>query len=96
MAGDKSVSDRIETHPFPRGRVQAEWRNQGWTLRHAATGALVARLRPTGRDDRVEILYRGYQGRWLASGPFGRTILPLDQALDAIAHEPVFWSWLRS
>jgi hypothetical protein len=40
------------------------------------------RLRPTGQDDRVELLYRSlWKERWTKAGPFGRTALPLDQAL---------------
>jgi hypothetical protein len=28
---------------------------------------------------------------WASTGPFGRTVLPLDQALRFIATEDIFW-----
>jgi hypothetical protein len=94
LAGDQTISETIECFPFPRGQVQVEWRNRGWTLYHAATGARVARLRPTGRGDRLDLFYWSYKQRWIAPGPFGRASLPLQEALAAIAHEPVFWTWI--
>jgi hypothetical protein len=73
--------------PLPaRGQLLAERRNRGYTLYRAGSGALVARLRPTGQDDRVEVLnYALWKERWTKAGPFGRTVLPLDQALRFIA-----------
>ena len=42
----------------------------------------VARLRPTGRNDRVEVFYWPlWKGRWTSAGPFGRTILPLGDSV---------------
>ena len=70
----------------------AERRNRGYTLHHALSGAPVARLRPTGRKDSVEVLYwSAWQERWATTGPFGRTILPIDEALHFIAQEDIFW-----
>ncbi len=58
-----------------RGLLRAERRNRGYTLYHAASGAPVARLRQTGKDDRVEVLYWSlWKERWTSAGPFGRTI----------------------
>ncbi len=51
------IVQRIERFQFPRGAVMFERRNRGYTLYHAASGAPVARLRPTTRKDSVEILY---------------------------------------
>jgi hypothetical protein len=91
MADD--IVQRIERFPFPRGAVVAERRNGGFTLYHALSGAPVARLRPTGSNDSVEILYWStWKERWAATGPFGRTILPVDDALHFIAHEDIFWA----
>ena len=68
---------RIENFHCRRGQLLAERRNRGYTLYRASSGALVARLRPTGQDDRVEVLYWSlWKGRWTKTGPFGRTILP--------------------
>jgi hypothetical protein len=50
----------------------------------------IARLRPTGDGDKVEVLWWNGE-RWGASGPFGVAAMPLDQALDYVASEPAFW-----
>jgi hypothetical protein len=58
----------------------------------AQSGALVARLRPTGSGDRFEVLYWSlWKDRWASTGPFGRTVLSIDDALRFIAHEDIFW-----
>jgi hypothetical protein len=52
-----------------------------------------ARLRPTGQDDRVEVPYWSlWKERWTNAGPFGRTVLPLDDALQFIASEDILWA----
>jgi hypothetical protein len=56
MAEDPIIQ-RIESFRCRRGQLFAERRNRGYTLNRANSGALVARLRPTGQDDRVEVLY---------------------------------------
>ena len=50
------VAQRIERYQFPRGAVTAQRRNRGYTLSHVLSGALVARLRPTGDNGRFEVL----------------------------------------
>jgi len=91
MADD--IVQRIARLRFPRGAVVPERRNRGYTLRHALSGAPVARLRPTGCDDSVEVFYwSAWKERWTAVGPFGKTVLPVDAALHLIAHEDIFWA----
>jgi hypothetical protein len=92
MAEDPIIQ-RIESFRCRRGQLFAERRNRGYTLYRASSGALVARLRPTGQDDRVEVLYWSpWKERWTNAGPFGRTVLPLNQALKFIASEDIFWA----
>jgi len=87
------IIERIENFASRRGRLLAERRNRGYTLYRAVSGALVARLRQTGKDDRVEVLYWSlWKERWTRAGPFGRTVLPLDDALRFIASEDIFWA----
>jgi hypothetical protein len=87
------VIARIESFQCRRGRLHAERRNRGYTLYRAGSGTLVARLRPTGRDGRVEVLYWSlWKERWSSAGPFGRTMLPLEDALQFIASEDIFWA----
>jgi hypothetical protein len=76
------------------GGVEAARSGKGYSLFAAATGAPIARLRPTGSDDKIEVLWwRGE--RWAPFGPFGKTVLPLKEALDLIASELAFWIGAR-
>ena len=86
---DDEIIRRIERFPFRRGPVAAEWRNKGYTLVSADTGPSA---RKDGRDDLMEILYWSlWKQRWAPVGPFGQTVVPLDEALRIIAGEPIFW-----
>jgi hypothetical protein len=73
-----------------RGEVIVRKVARGYSLFRAGTGAPIARLRPTGKADMVQVLWWNGE-RWRASGPFGIATLPLDKALDYIATEPAFW-----
>lgn len=75
------------------GGVLVECRSGGYSLRLEATGAPIARLKPVGTDDLMRILYWSYRNRWEDVGPLGGLILPLDEALERIARDPVFWNW---
>ncbi|MGO9729963.1 hypothetical protein [Mycobacterium sp.] len=87
------IIQRIESFRCRRGQLLAERRNRGYTLYRASSGTPVARLRPTGQDDRVEVLYYSlWKERRTKAGPFGRTVPPLDQALRFIASEDIFWA----
>ena len=83
---------RIETWRWPpeRGGVAVVRANRGYTLYSRRTGAPVARLRPTGQDDKVQVLWWRREG-WGNPGPFGREVMPLDEALEFIASESFFW-----
>ena len=63
---------------------------RGYSLFSARTGGPIARLRPTVEADLVQVLWWNSK-RWSASGPFGVATMPLDEALDYIVTEPVFW-----
>ena len=76
------------------GGVEVTRSRRGYSLFAATTGAPIARLRPTGRDDQVEVLWWRREG-WAPFGPFGKTVLPLDEALQLIASEPAFWIGIR-
>jgi hypothetical protein len=87
------IIQRIESFRCRRGQLAAERRNRDYTLYRADSGSPVARLRPTGENDRVEVLYWAlWKERWASAGPFGRTILPIDDALRFIASEDIFWA----
>ena len=76
---DDPIIQRIECFRCSRGTLHAERRNRGYTLYSARSGALIARLRPTGSDGRFEVLYWSlWKDRWASTGPFGRTVLSID------------------
>jgi len=84
------VRDRIAAYAFPHGGVEVVRANRGYTLYSRRTDAPVARLRPTGDGDKVQVMWwRGTA--WAASGDFGPVVMPLDQALQFIATEGFFW-----
>ena len=81
------------SYRFARGNVLVERRNRGYSLYHAESGAPIARLRPNADDGCVEVLYWSlWKERWSPAGPFGRTVLPLDEALRFVACEDIFWA----
>lgn len=87
-----AIIQQIEQFHCPRGRLFAERRNRGYTLYDAQSGAPVERMRQVGQQDRFDILYWSlWKERWASTGPFGRTILPINDALQFIAHEDIFW-----
>ena len=83
---------RIEAYPWPswRGGVEVARANKGYTLHSLRTGGPVARLRPTGQGDQVQVLWWRREA-WGNPGPFGREVMPLDEALEFIATEGFFW-----
>ncbi len=83
---------RIEAYRWPPGRgdVEVVRANRGYTLHSRRTGGPVARLRPTGQGDRVQVLWWRREA-WGNPGPFGREVMPLGEALEFIASESFFW-----
>jgi hypothetical protein len=90
-ASPDPLQARLEAFNQARGGgVAVHKAGHGSSLLSARTGAPLARLKPTGEADKVQGLW--WNGaRWGASGPFGIATMPLDQALDYIASEPLFW-----
>ena len=87
------IIQRIESFHCSRGQLVAERRSRSYTEYRTSSGAPVARLRLTGQPDRVEVLYWSlWSETWKKAGPFGRTVLPLDEALQFIASEDIFWA----
>jgi hypothetical protein len=72
------MRDRIAAYPFPCGGVEVVRASRGYTLYSRRTDGPVARLRPTGEGDEVQVLWWRGQA-WTAPGDFGPLIMPLDQ-----------------
>src|SRR4051794_16030299 len=64
------VLERIAAYRWPPGGVTARRVKRGYSLFSARTGAPVARLRPLGDGERVEILW-WRRDAWGSAGPFG-------------------------
>src|SRR3954452_5856099 len=75
--------------PWPRGGVEVIRANRGYTLYSRRTGGPVARLRPTGKEDNVQVLWWRREA-WAAPEYFRPFILPLDEALDWLSSEGFF------
>src|SRR5215207_1850120 len=76
MAGADAMRERIAAHPWPRGGVEVLRANRGYTLYSRRTGGPVARLRPTGKEDNVQVLWWRREA-WATPGDFGLLTLPL-------------------
>lgn len=91
MSADDPLRERIEAFNRTRGGgVLVHKTGRGYSLTSERTGAPIARLKPTGDADKVQVLWWNGQ-RWAASGPFGIATMTLDPALDYIASDPMFW-----
>jgi hypothetical protein len=51
-------------------------------------------LRPTGKDDDVEVLWWSHRDKWESIGDFGGIILSLDEALEYVAKDPLGCFWI--
>ncbi len=92
VAYDDALLERIRAFDQSRGGGVVVARvNKGYSLFSAGTGRPIARLRPTGRGDEVEVLW-WRRGKWGRIGGFGGRVMPLDQALTYVAETPLFWS----
>lgn len=90
MSTDAMLEHLDEFNRARGGGVVVRKLARGSSLFSERTGAPVARLRPTGADDKVQVLWWNGE-RWGASGPFGIATMTLDRALDDVANEPNFW-----
>ena len=75
------------------GGVRIEKRSKGYSLFREDNGRPIARLRPSGKGDLVEILWWSHRKRWERIGDFGPMVMPLEESLQYIARDPigVFW-----
>ena len=104
--GHSGASVRAITLDFVQYRIEAFNREQGggvvvrkdrngYTLVREESGVPIARLRSKDTNGKYEVLYWSPDtDRWRAVGINGGTVLPLDEALDFIAADPMdcFWT----
>ena len=91
MTQSDPMLERLEAFNRDRGGgVVVRRAAKGYSLYSERSGGPVARLKPTGEDDKVRVL-AWHCGKWGASGPFDVPTMTLDRALDYVASNPFFW-----
>jgi hypothetical protein len=75
------------------GGVLIQKQSKGYSLFREDNGRPVARLRPAGKGDLVEVMWWSHRDKWDQIGDFGPMVKSLDEALDYIAKDPmgIFW-----
>jgi len=92
MPASDPMRERIEAFNQARGEgVAVHKAGRGYSLTSERTGAPLARLKPTGDADKVQVFWWNGQ-RWAEPGPFGIETMTLDEALGRIASEPHSWT----
>ncbi len=94
MAAPGPIMARIGAYNKAKGGgVLIRKQSKGYSLFREDTGKPVARLRPTGRKDEVEVMWWSHRHKWDQIGDFGPMTMPLDKALDYIARDPMGFFW---
>jgi hypothetical protein len=89
------VLERIEAFNVANGGgVLIRKAAKGYSLFREDTGRPIARLRPTSKADLFEVMWWSHREKWEQIGDFGPMVMPIDDALDYIAKDPIgcFWS----
>jgi len=91
---DDKIALRIEAFDAANGGGVGWYEDKGaYHLYLLETEAPIARLKPIGTSDEVRLGYWSHRRKWEDIDGMGGCILPLDQALDQIANNSVFWTW---
>jgi hypothetical protein len=94
MAKMDDVLTRIQSfNEANGGGVLIRRAAKGYSLFRADNGQPVARTRPIGNDDDVEVLRWSHRDKWEQIGDFGPMIMPLEEALNYIARDPMGCFW---
>ena len=67
--------------------------SRGYSLFREDNGRPVARLRPIGDGDKVEVMWWGHRDTWQQIGDFGPMIMPLRKALEYVVKDPMGFFW---
>lgn len=66
---------------------------RGYSLFREDNGKPIARLRTVGEGDLVEVMWWSHRYRWEQIGDFEPIVMPLDQALEYVAKDPMGCFW---
>lgn len=88
------IAQRIEAFDAANGGGVGYYTDKGgFHLYLLETEAPIARLKPTGKGDEVRLGYWSHRRKWEDINDMGGVVLPLNEALEFIANEDVFWIW---
>ena len=88
------IATRIEAFDHANGGGVSFHEDKGaYHLYRLETEAPIARLKPTGNGDEVRLGYWSHRRRWEDIDDMGGVVMPLDNALEFIATEGIFWTW---
>ena len=88
------ILDRIEAFNQAKGGgVIIQRAAQGYSLFREDNGRPIARLRPTGQGDQVEVMWWSHRDKWEQIGDFGPLLMSLDEALMYIAKNTLGCFW---
>jgi hypothetical protein len=83
-----ALFERIEVYNQAKGGgVLIQKAAKGYSLYREDNGLPVARLRPTGKGDEVEVMWWSHRDKWEQIGDFGPMIMSLDEALAYITED---------
>lgn len=89
-----SILDRILAYDRQNGGgIAVRKVGPGYSLFEQDNGRPVARLKPMGDGDRVEVMWWSHRNKWEQIGGMGRMVMPLDEALNFIARDPCGCFW---
>lgn len=66
---------------------------KGYSLFREDSGKPIARLRTAGTGDLVEVMWWSHREKWEQIGDFGPMVMPLDEALEYVAKDPMGCFW---
>jgi hypothetical protein len=90
----EELLDRIEAfNQMKGGGVIIQRAAKGYSLFREDDGRPIARLRPTGKGDQVEVMWWSHCDRWAQIGDFGPMLMSLDEALIYIAKNTLGCFW---
>jgi hypothetical protein len=94
MAKVDPILDRIVAFNTKKGGgVVIRKFGKGYSLFREDNGRPIARLKPTGKGDHVEILWWSHRDKWAQIGDFGPMVMALDEALAYVSKDPIGCFW---
>jgi hypothetical protein len=88
------ILDRIEAfNQVKGGGVIIQRAAKGYSLFREDNGRPIARLRPTGKGEQVEVMWWSHRDKWEQIGDFGPMLMALDEALMYIAKNTLGCFW---